>query len=266
MTRRNSPPAEPLEQRWFLSTATESEHTAPHPAPAVHAPATPATPSAETETSDGESAAPVAAPTPAPTPSTETEDQAATTPGASTPAPAPVIEAAPAQAPAPSPAAPIPPVAPIVKAILTDSTAPALPPTTSQPETELTPAIFNTRHPITPQDVETQPLLAPLTYPAAVTQAVAEVARSPLVVKPATEAILSLTRTDLLATFADAIASFAHESAATPAASLASIETHHYKWHVTLGVLGIDAVLIGHWYATRRRNTRTVAPFSTKSV
>jgi hypothetical protein len=269
MPARNTPSTEQLESRWFLSTATEQVHPAPHPTPALHAPANPNTATADTaesEPSDGESATPVT-PTPAPivTPSSETEDKIGSITAASTTAPpaatAPLADVAPTQPPAPPST---PPAAATVKAILTDFPSPALPTAPQASDAQLIATIFNTRRPITPQDVALQAtLLTPITAASALTRTVTEVARSPLVINSATDALLSLSRTDLLASFADAITSFAHESAAAPAASLASLETHHYKWQVTLGVLGVDALLVGHWYATRRRATRASVPCST---
>jgi hypothetical protein len=99
-----------------------------------------------------------------------------------------------------------------------------------------------------------------------------------VILKSTTDALLGLGRPDVLGTFADAITSFAHESAAAAAAAagtlLASSDTHYYKWEVTGAVLGIDALLIGHWYAIRQRRTAAAAaaaagampPFCTRAI
>jgi hypothetical protein len=60
-----------------------------------------------------------------------------------------------------------------------------------------------------------------------------------------------LGRPDALAAFADAIASFAHESAA--ANLLADAPAHHTRaWAVSAAVVIADAILISQWYAARR--------------
>jgi hypothetical protein len=64
-----------------------------------------------------------------------------------------------------------------------------------------------------------------------------------------------LGRPDALAAFADAIASFAHESAA--ANLLADAPAHHTRaWAVSAAVITADAILIGQWYGARRRRRR----------
>jgi len=92
---------------------------------------------------------------------------------------------------------------------------------------------------------------------------------------PAMEAaaglLLNLSRPDALATFADAMAGFAHESAAVDAV-LATAQSRSLPWIVTAAVLGADAVLLGHWYAARRNERRRLAaehdrlPFSIRSI
>lgn len=74
---------------------------------------------------------------------------------------------------------------------------------------------------------------------------------------------LELGRQEALASFADALASFAHESTAMEAVAIPS---HFRAWAITCAVLGVDAVLIGYWRMTRkpagRSRVRESSPFS----
>ena len=71
----------------------------------------------------------------------------------------------------------------------------------------------------------------------------------------AASSLMDLGRPDALTTFADAIAGFAHESAALGTA-MSAVATHGGAWAATFAVLSADVVLIGYWRATRRRNVR----------
>lgn len=78
----------------------------------------------------------------------------------------------------------------------------------------------------------------------------------------AARAMTTLGRPDAVAAFADAIAGFAHESAAL--GSLATAETaffhapggHGRAWAVSAAVVAADTILIGQWYGARRRAAR----------
>ena len=73
---------------------------------------------------------------------------------------------------------------------------------------------------------------------------------------------IELGRQEALASFADAVASFAHESSVIGTAVAGS---HRRAWAVTFSVLAVDAVLIGYWRMTRKplRQTRSKSsPFS----
>jgi hypothetical protein len=262
-TRRRRHPRNPateiLEERWFLTAATPATHraqpTVAQPTTALHATskASPAT-----ETADAEDATATTAPPAAPSiPAQPTTD--ATLP--------PPTIAPPDNSPRPQDA----------KTVLTDTAiTPAIAQTAQRP-TDAPPApfiaaIFNTRHPITPDAAALTAInitTAPTPTRAVTTLAV----QSPRIIKSTADALLSLTRPDLLATFADAITNFAHESATTVADTLlAAPETHYYKWQVTAAVLGVDALLVGHWYAARRRQRAAAAtaahsnPFSTQTL
>ncbi len=52
--------------------------------------------------------------------------------------------------------------------------------------------------------------------------------------------------------FADAVASFAHESALLGSA-LVTDQSHARAWGVTIAVVAVDAILIGHWRMSRRQ-------------
>jgi hypothetical protein len=81
--------------------------------------------------------------------------------------------------------------------------------------------------------------------------------------------LLDFGRTEAIASFADALAGFAHESAALGNAITTAAGTHTRAWAVTFAVLGVDAILIGYWRASRhssksrsRRAVRRRTPFS----
>ena len=143
------------------------------------------------------------------------------------------------------------------------------------PRTDVTAVVFNTRQLVTPNDGEARAAALPLASLVAPHATGAFSGRAPMVLKSSADALLllGLGHPDILGTFADAITSFAHESAAAAAAAVGTMltapETHYYKWEVSGTVLGIDALLIGHWFAIRRRRRHAAAampPFSTRAI
>ncbi|MDB5323466.1 MAG: hypothetical protein JWN40_5097 [Phycisphaerales bacterium] len=144
---------------------------------------------------------------------------------------------------------------------------------------ELARTAFNSRRPIEAEAVESHLTQVMATIPQAsftvIADAVTTMAQplrgAPPLAEATIRALLKLSRPDALATFADAIAGFAHESAAV-GTLLAVTETHRFPWVVTTGVLGVDAVLVGHWYAARRERQRRIAaerdrlPFSVRCI
>ena len=129
---------------------------------------------------------------------------------------------------------------------------------------EATHTIFNSCHPITAtlitasQSADTH---APIPHTAAeiVGRAEADTVVPPRgeapIVEQAARALWDFGRFDLLSSFADTIAGFAHESAAV-GTLVAEAQTHNVAWTVSAIVLGADAILVGHWYAARRRAAR----------
>jgi hypothetical protein len=68
-------------------------------------------------------------------------------------------------------------------------------------------------------------------------------------------AVPGLMQFNAMTAFADAMAEFAHESAALSTV-LAVVGDHRRAWAVTAGTLIVDAILIGQWQTRRRRNAR----------
>jgi len=285
--------SELLEERRFLSTASATGAVAaPHVATAAQH-ATPianaarvASAAAKSEAADAEDSA-QAAPAPAPTTppaATENEDQTDTVAQSNdsvarsnSTSPEPTIEAALPQSPIRSAAisnATAFESRALLENIAIASDAELGRPSNDAPRADVTAVVFNTRYLVTPHDGEARVAAFPLATLSAPQALGAFSARAPVILKSTTDALLGLGRPDVLGTFADAITSFAHESAAAAAAAagtlLASSETHYYKWEVTGAVLGIDALLIGHWYAIRRRRIAAAAgampTFSTRAI
>jgi hypothetical protein len=99
----------------------------------------------------------------------------------------------------------------------------------------------------------------------------------PSVADAAARAILALHQPDAGTLFADAIAAFVHDSAAlgTLAAITMAPTTgmHTRAWAASAAVIAADAVLLGQWYAARRREQRlrrrvgeASLPFCTRNI
>ncbi len=78
---------------------------------------------------------------------------------------------------------------------------------------------------------------------------------APELVEVAATSLLEIGHSDGLIAFADAMASFAHESAAL-GGIVDSAGNHAAAWATTFGVLLVDAILIATWQESRRRKTR----------
>lgn len=72
-------------------------------------------------------------------------------------------------------------------------------------------------------------------------------------------------RQNAMAAFADAIAGFAHESAAIGAV-VTDAGTHVRAWAVTAAVVGVDVILIGYWRASRKAKRGAKADESKFSI
>jgi len=85
----------------------------------------------------------------------------------------------------------------------------------------------------------------------------------------AAQMLLDRGQLDAMAAFATAVANFAQESLAIGTV-VTSQATHTRAWAVTVGVVAVDAVLIGRWYAMRRRRQRAIDaatfPFALQST
>ena len=93
--------------------------------------------------------------------------------------------------------------------------------------------------------------IAPPSVFSGVLNVVGTIDASTPVANAAVPMLLDFGRTEALASFADALAGFAHESAALGDAINTATGTHARAWAVTFAVLGVDAILIGYWRASR---------------
>ncbi|MDB5320561.1 MAG: hypothetical protein JWN40_2192 [Phycisphaerales bacterium] len=88
-----------------------------------------------------------------------------------------------------------------------------------------------------------------------VTEMVSHPENAGAIVQAAAPILLDLGRTDAIASFADAIAAFAHESAAVGTV-VPSVRGHAGAWAASIAIVGIDAVVICHARRSRRSFAR----------
>jgi hypothetical protein len=84
-----------------------------------------------------------------------------------------------------------------------------------------------------------------------VSQAIQTAGVTAQTVEAALPMVIDFGRQNATASFADAIAGFAHESAAIGTV-VSGAGTHVRAWTVTAAVVGVDVILIGYWRASRK--------------
>jgi subtilase family serine protease len=87
---------------------------------------------------------------------------------------------------------------------------------------------------------------------------------SPQVLLAAIPKFFDFGSSDSVSSFADAMANFAHESAALGLIVMPG-STHVRAWAVTFGVLGVDVILIGYWRGSGRLRRRGGAARATST-
>jgi hypothetical protein len=85
-----------------------------------------------------------------------------------------------------------------------------------------------------------------------------EIGSTPETAEAAASSLLDVTRSDGMIAFADAMANFAHDSAAL-GNMVDAAGSHARAWATTAGVLIVDAILITSWHESRRRKGRAAA-------